>query len=200
MDSTSAGPDVVSCLTLSPRRRQPAPAPPKPTEPGRTAQAEAGIGPPPRRATDPATLRRSRRRSDSHARRGKRQSRRPTRPARTLLAGLPSGVASGVGGRRRSLASCQSDTPRCRAKQARPDDTNWTGAEIKSCCRLASLLDVPLVQAAQNVVPVAVTAGDKIEGLRQWASGRCLSADRAGVYSRSEVGSGGRVRRVVRAH
>jgi len=84
------------------------------------------------------------------------------------------------------------------AKQARPDDTNWTGAEIKSCCRLASLLDVPLVQAAQNVVPVAVTAGDKIEALRQWASGRCLSADRAGVYSRSEGVSGGRIRRVVR--
>ncbi|MFM8703801.1 MAG: AAA family ATPase [Planctomycetia bacterium] len=83
-------------------------------------------------------------------------------------------------------------------KQARPDDTNWTGAEIKSCCRLASLLDVPLVQASQNVVPVAVTAGDKIEGLRQWASGRCLSADRAGVYSRLEGASGGRVRRVVR--
>ena len=80
---------------------------------------------------------------------------------------------------------------------SRPDDANWTGAEIKSCCRLASLLDVPLIQAAQNVVPVAVTAGDKIEGLRQWASGRCLSADRAGVYSRSEVG-GARVRRVVR--
>jgi len=38
-------------------------------------------------------------------------------------------------------------------------------------------LDVPLVQAAQNVVPVAVTAG---------------------VYSRPEGGSGGRVRRVVR--
>jgi hypothetical protein len=85
------------------------------------------------------------------------------------------------------------------AKQARPDDTNWTGAEIKSCCRLASLLDVPLVQAAQNVVPVAVTAGDKIESLRQWASGRCLSADRAGVYSRTEGSGGGRVRRVVRA-
>jgi len=57
---------------------------------------------------------------------------------------------------------------------------------------------MPLVQAAQNVVPVAVTAGGKIESLRQWASGRCLSADRAGVYSRSEGGSGGRVRRVVR--
>ena len=86
------------------------------------------------------------------------------------------------------------------ANCSRPDDANWTGAEIKSCCRLASLLDVPLIQAAQNVVPVAVTAGDKIEALRQWASGRCLSADRAGVYSRAEVGGGGgRVRRVVRA-
>ena len=82
-------------------------------------------------------------------------------------------------------------------RQPRPDDTQWTGAEIKSCCRLAALLDVPLVQASQNVVPVAVTAGDKIESLRQWASGRCLSADRAGVYSRSEVG-GGRGRRVAR--
>jgi hypothetical protein len=84
------------------------------------------------------------------------------------------------------------------ANSSRPDDAQWTGAEIKSCCRLASLLDVPLVQAAQNVVPVAVTAGDKIESLRQWASGRCLSADRAGVYSRSGVGEG-RGRKVMRA-
>ena len=30
----------------------------------------------------------------------------------------------------------------------------------------------------------AVTAGDKIESVRQRASGRCLSADRAGAYSR----------------
>ena len=72
-------------------------------------------------------------------------------------------------------------------------------APRSSRCRLTYLLDVPFAQAAQNVVPVAVTAGDKIEGLRQWASGRCLSADRAGVYSRSEGSSGGRVRRVVRA-
>ena len=86
------------------------------------------------------------------------------------------------------------------SKEARPDDSNWTGAEIKSCCRLASPLDVSLVQAAQNVVPAAVTAGDKIEALRQWAAGRCLSADRAGVYSLIEgvSGSGVRVRRVVR--
>ncbi len=68
----------------------------------------------------------------------------------------------------------------------------WDESAARACCRL-------LVQAAQNVVPVAVTAGtagDKIEGLRQWASGRCLSADRASVYSRSEVG-GETVRRVI---
>jgi hypothetical protein len=64
-----------------------------------------------------------------------------------------------------------------------PDDDNWTGAEIKACCRLSALLDVPLVQAAQNVVPVAVTAAESVERLRTWASGRCLSADQPGIYS-----------------
>ena len=80
---------------------------------------------------------------------------------------------------------------------SRPEKTNWTGAEIKSCRRLAALLDVPLIQAASNVVPVAVTAGDKIDALRQWASGRCLSADRAGVDARTEL-AGARGRRGVR--
>lgn len=65
-----------------------------------------------------------------------------------------------------------------------PDDPSWTGAEIKSCCRLARLLDMPLMQAAEHVVPVALTAHDRIEALRQWAAGRCLSADRPGVYVR----------------
>jgi hypothetical protein len=40
------------------------------------------------------------------------------------------------------------------------------------------------VEAAQYIVPVAVTAGESIERLRQWASGRCLSADRPGLYTR----------------
>jgi len=67
--------------------------------------------------------------------------------------------------------------------QSIPDDTNWTGAEIKSCCRLAALLDLPLSQASQNVVPVAVTAAESVGQLRAWASGRCLSASRAGIYT-----------------
>lgn len=78
------------------------------------------------------------------------------------------------------------------ARQRRPDDANWTGAEIRACCRLAALLDLPLVQAAQNVVPVAVTAAESVERLRTWASGRCLSADRPGVYRREEPPAGPR--------
>lgn len=71
------------------------------------------------------------------------------------------------------------------AKQAKPVDADWSGAEIRSCCRLAALLDVSLVEAAQNVVPVARTAHESVEGLRTWASGRCLSADYPGLYTRN---------------
>ena len=71
------------------------------------------------------------------------------------------------------------------ASQIRPDDTDWTGAEIRSCCRLAALLDVPLTQAAHQVVPVAVTAAESMERLRNWATHRCLNASVPGIYGRS---------------
>jgi hypothetical protein len=67
--------------------------------------------------------------------------------------------------------------------QRGPKDDQFTGAEIRACCRLAALLDIPLVQAAQNVVPVAVTAAESVDRLRTWASGRCLDADRSGIYT-----------------
>jgi len=83
------------------------------------------------------------------------------------------------------------------SQQRLPNDEQWTGAEIRACCRLAALLDLPLVQAAQNVVPVAVTASESVERLRTWASGRCLSADEPGVYRR-EVATSTTRRRVSR--
>ncbi len=69
--------------------------------------------------------------------------------------------------------------------QPQPDDKDWTGAEIKSYCRLAALLDVALVAAAAQVVPVAVTAAESVVRLRTWASGRCLAASEPGIYQRS---------------
>jgi hypothetical protein len=82
--------------------------------------------------------------------------------------------------------------------QVRPDDSDWTGAEIKSCCRLASLLDVTLTQAAYNVVPVAVTAAEQVERLRAWASGRCLDASGPGIYRREGVAAPKPARRIQR--
>lgn len=83
------------------------------------------------------------------------------------------------------------------ARQCKPDDRDWTGAEIRSCCRLAALLDVPLAQAALNVVPVARTAAESINGLRQWASGRSLSADQPGVFDGRQAAHATTARRRV---
>jgi hypothetical protein len=58
-------------------------------------------------------------------------------------------------------------------------------------------LDLPLAQAAENVVPVAVTAAEAVERLRTWAGSRCLSADRGGIYLRETSATTSR-RRVTR--
>ena len=86
------------------------------------------------------------------------------------------------------------------ANARRPDDHDWTGAEIRSCCRLAALLDVPLIEAAKHVVPVSRTAAEQVEKLRAWASGRCLSASVSGIYARggAQGGTSGPARRVSR--
>lgn len=79
-----------------------------------------------------------------------------------------------------------------------PSSRDWTGAEIESCCRLAALLDISLIEAAQHIVPVAVTAGEAVERLRTWASGRCLDADRPGLYTRGSNVTGKPGRNVTR--
>jgi len=66
-----------------------------------------------------------------------------------------------------------------------PKDEGWTGAEIKECCRKAWRLQLPLSESAQYIVPVARSAADQIERLRQQASGRYLSASRPGVFEAS---------------
>jgi SpoVK/Ycf46/Vps4 family AAA+-type ATPase len=85
------------------------------------------------------------------------------------------------------------------AAQEIPRSADWTGAEIKSCCRLSALLDVPLVEAAKQVVPVAVTASESVTRLREWASGRCLSASVPGLYLRGKESGVSPARRVARS-
>ncbi len=83
------------------------------------------------------------------------------------------------------------------ADQEKPCTEKWTGAEIRACCRLAALLDLPLTQAARHIVPVAVTASESVARLREWASGRCLSSDAEGIYRSRQAGRRGSSRRSI---
>jgi hypothetical protein len=74
------------------------------------------------------------------------------------------------------------------SKQPKPDDTIWTGAEVKSCCETAALLGLSLVDASQYIIPVSVSGAEEHQRLRKWAHGRCLSADVPGVFQCAAAG------------
>lgn len=72
------------------------------------------------------------------------------------------------------------------------NDKNWTGAEIKQCCDIAYRLNVTLSEAAGYIVPVAVSAKDKIEELQTQASGCFISAGEKGIYRKKVAKTTGR--------
>jgi hypothetical protein len=53
---------------------------------------------------------------------------------------------------------------------------DWTGAEIESACRIASVISSTVKEAAEYVVPIADTMKADIEGLRKWSKGRTIPA------------------------
>jgi len=69
----------------------------------------------------------------------------------------------------------------------KPDDTNWTGAEIESCCEMAWRMRVDLKEAAKQIVPIAVSGKKQLESLRGEADGNYLSALYEGKYQRNRV-------------
>ena len=64
----------------------------------------------------------------------------------------------------------------------RPPCEGWTGAEIDHCCKTARMYGLPLIEAAQFVVPVCVRQAEKIEARRQWANHACFDADKPGLF------------------
>lgn len=66
----------------------------------------------------------------------------------------------------------------------RPDDRNWTGAEIKACCDIALDMEMSLVEAAEQIVPVARSGKAQLDALRSLADGVFNSASYPGVYTR----------------
>jgi hypothetical protein len=69
--------------------------------------------------------------------------------------------------------------------QDRPDDENWTGAEIECCVKLAALHKIPLVESAINIVPVSEVS-ETVQSLREWATNKALSALHPGHYKGPE--------------
>jgi hypothetical protein len=67
-----------------------------------------------------------------------------------------------------------------------PEDNGWTGREIMNCCSMASQLTIPLVEAADFVVPVCRASAASIKALRQQASGKYVSASASGTYQWEE--------------
>jgi len=75
-----------------------------------------------------------------------------------------------------------------------PNDEGWTGAEIKTACRLAKMLNVTPLEASEYIVPIYKSMGTKIKGLRSWASTRCVPASKpmpAPAKKRKVVSTGG---------
>jgi SpoVK/Ycf46/Vps4 family AAA+-type ATPase len=68
-----------------------------------------------------------------------------------------------------------------------PNDENWTGAEIRTCCRLAKIMNTSLLEAAQYVVPIYRSMEEKIIQLRNWAQGRCVNASLSISTSNKQV-------------
>lgn len=68
-------------------------------------------------------------------------------------------------------------------QQKLPICDGWTGAEIRQCADMADRLGLSLVEAAKFIVPVSVSAREKIQALRQEASGRYLSASGEGLFT-----------------
>jgi hypothetical protein len=63
-----------------------------------------------------------------------------------------------------------------------PDDSGWTGAEIRNACWLAHRLDITLVDAASEIVPIVKADPGSVERRRRRAHNTFKSAHRAGIY------------------
>ncbi len=65
---------------------------------------------------------------------------------------------------------------------------DWTGAEIRNCCRLAYKQRRRVVDAARFVMPLAVNDRKAIEELRREADGKFLPANSDGFYRYRALG------------
>lgn len=73
------------------------------------------------------------------------------------------------------------------AKDKQPNDSDWTGADIRNTCSIAKRLRLPLIEAATYITPVAKSDPESIQRLRRLANERFLSASHIGTYKLTDA-------------
>ena len=52
----------------------------------------------------------------------------------------------------------------------------WSGAEVKACCRIASMMGKSLNEVEKFIVPISKTMATEIDQLRKWSAGKTIPA------------------------
>jgi AAA+ superfamily predicted ATPase len=63
-----------------------------------------------------------------------------------------------------------------KGKMTAKQTEGWSGAELRTVCRLADMMGTTVTDAKNFVVPVSQTMEKEIAGLRKWAKGKTISA------------------------
>ena len=69
-----------------------------------------------------------------------------------------------------------------------PTMDGWSGAEIKSLCRIAAMMGTTIDEATRYIMPLSQSMNEKIEDLRKWARTRTIPA------SNPEPGTDGQIK------
>lgn len=67
-------------------------------------------------------------------------------------------------------------------KQPLPNMDDWTGRDVNNCAFKAEAMGMTLKEAGEHVVPLLSSHREQMDSLRNYATGRFLSASKAGVY------------------
>lgn len=78
-----------------------------------------------------------------------------------------------------------------------PADEEWTGADIRNCCKTASKIGSDLLEAAQYVTPIGVTSADLIQAMRADAHNKYLDASKPGLYCSDNQAVGDNIGRAL---
>lgn len=70
-------------------------------------------------------------------------------------------------------------------KQPLPKMDDWTGRDVNNCAFKAEAMGMDLTEAGQHVVPLLSSHREQMDNLRNYATGRFLSASKPGVYKYS---------------